>query len=1029
MAAFAGVTNGRKLIPYLLKALGGRGDAMAGSGNGRREGAADGRRPFGGRSISALLGEIARAPEMDLGSAVARLRPGMVVEQRFELVREIGRGGFGIVYEARDLALGRAVAFKVVAGVAHGARQEDRLLREAAAAARLSHPNIVQLHDMGRSEFGPFLVLELLRGRTLAERIAEGPLSAAEAVHVARDVAAALAHAHQVGVIHRDLNPRNVCVDEDGHARVLDFGLARALGQRVAQGGTPAYMAPEQWRGAPEDERTDVFALGVLLFEMLTGELPFPGDKGCSDGRVAAVLEVPDHPDLAHLVQRMLALDPVDRPRDGAAVGRELDEMAGTPASPAADHPAPDDAHRPRARRRSVLSRFLPLAASLVAGGLLGAALHAATLRARAGDPVARTGSLRGRTTVVVADPVNRAGDAALDAVSPMLITALEQSRALDVPGRLRLLDAAALDALGSPGRVEPAVAREVARRLGASIVLLPEVRRSGGETLLRVHGVDPVTMESRLDVEERAAPGVGPEGLADLVERAAAAVRQALRAQGGEGAPAGPTAVTRNLDAYRHYLQGQQLANETFDVPGAIAEYRAALAADPGFALPHLEMAILAGWHDAPEEDERAHMEAAARSAGSLPDKERRLVLGYKAFAEQRFGEATRILDALALDYPLDKQILYVAGEAFWHGDTPGGPARAASLFRAALDLDPAYLVAYIHLFEWLERFGPRGEALARAERAARFRPSAEAQAMVARALGASGQWPDALAAARSAASVAGGSHFESSYALAEVLFGLGQPDLGERELRRWLAPGTSPGPRRVAAEVLAPLLAQQGRAREARAALVAGLGAEQGTQYAAFDSALLAWMALAGGDVEAARRSLATHRPPPPGQDVRADRLAWFHAWLGDDADAAARAQLLPAGSLSERQYAAVVALRSGRPGDAAELLADVARRTPGPEPQFLLGLALDASGRHAEALQAFEEVRAIPPIYFPAALYVLRPWADVMSVESLDRLGRHDEARARAQAFRRSWSRADEGLPLVARARELDQRLASR
>ena len=984
---------------------------------GRKGGSTDpGRRPFGGRSISALLSEIARAPEVDIGMAAARLRPGVVVEGRFEIVREVGRGGFGVVHEARDLSLGRTVAFKVVSSAVNGAMREERLLREAAAAARLSHPNIVQLHDLGHSEYGPYLVLEMLRGRTLAERLEGGPLPVREAVHMARDVAAALAHAHSAGVIHRDLNPRNVFVDEEGHAKVLDFGLARAFGQRGVQGGTAGYMAPEQWRGAPEDERTDVFALGVLTFQMLMGELPFPGETGSRDARGPPILEVPEVPALGPLVQRMLARDPVDRPRDAAAVAREIDEIV-EPLAPASGTTI---AERPRARRRSILPRAAGTIFAIAAGAVVGAFLHERTVHA---SGVAHPG----RTTVVVADPLNRTGNPDLDAVSPLLATALEPSRALEVPGRLRLLDLVAQDALGTPGKVEPAAAREIARRLGAQLVLVPEVRRIGSELVLQVRGLDPGRLDPLFVVEERAPATERMEAIPDLVDRIAGAVRQALRDGGGAEGGGKASAVTQNLEAYRHYLLGQQFANETFDIPSAIAEYKAAIAADPGFAMPHLEMAILAGWHDAPDEDQRTHMAAASKNAGKLPDKERRLILGYSAFVEQRYPEATRILDALALDYPLDKQVLYLAGEAYWHGDTPAGFARAASFFRSALDLDPAYLVAYLHLFEWLDRFGPKGEALARAERAAKLRPSAEGQAMVARALGAADRWPEALAVARSASALSGGEHFESVYAQAEVLFGAGEHAEAERMLRRWLVPNVSPGHRRVAAEVLAPLLALKGRAREGREIFLAVTPAEGGNQYAAWDAEMLAYLALAGGNTAAARRSLETRRPPAPGEDLRADHGAWLAAWLGMDDEAAARALVLKPGSISERQYVAVRALRDGDPTDAADVLADVARRSPDVEPQFLLGLALSRSGRHAEALQAFEAVCARHAILAQAAVHVFRPWADLLAAESLARLGRRDEARARVRAWLAGWSDADPGLPLLAQARELDRRLA--
>jgi serine/threonine protein kinase len=212
--------------------------------------------------VSGLLGELAHAPEIELGSAWEHvLRPGAVVG-RFELVRELGRGGFGVVYEARDHELGRSVAFKAVRAGERASLQEERVLREAEAAARLSHPNIVTLYDAGRCEHGPYLVLEMLRGETLAARLSEEPVPLHEALRIASDVANALAHAHREGVVHRDLSPGNVFLCDDGRVKVLDFGLSHAFGRRHISGGTPGYMAPEQWRGAPEDERTDVYALG-----------------------------------------------------------------------------------------------------------------------------------------------------------------------------------------------------------------------------------------------------------------------------------------------------------------------------------------------------------------------------------------------------------------------------------------------------------------------------------------------------------------------------------------------------------------------------------------------------------------------------------------------------------------------------------------------------------------------------------------------------------------------------------------------
>jgi tetratricopeptide (TPR) repeat protein len=295
-------------------------------------------------AISALLAEVARAPAIAGAAWDVSLRPGTAFG-RYEIIREIGRGGFGVVWEARDTGSGRPVAFKAVRAGRQAAPREARLLEEAEIAARLSHPNIVTLLDAGRTEHGPYLVLELLHGRTLADRLGSGPLSAAEAVETGVQVARAVAHAHARGVVHRDLKPENVFLCDGGGLKVLDFGLAHAFGRRKVDGGTPLYMAPEQRRGAPEDERTDVFALGVMLFRMLANELPF--GEGGEAGRAAPALEVAGAPDLGPLVGRMLEADPVARPRDATEVVEALERAAAGMARSQADGAAVRIRRRP----------------------------------------------------------------------------------------------------------------------------------------------------------------------------------------------------------------------------------------------------------------------------------------------------------------------------------------------------------------------------------------------------------------------------------------------------------------------------------------------------------------------------------------------------------------------------------------------------------------------------------------------------------------------------------------------------------
>ncbi|HET8723493.1 MAG TPA: serine/threonine-protein kinase, partial [Anaeromyxobacteraceae bacterium] len=257
--------------------------------------------------MSALLEELAEAPEVRPGSGI---RPGEVLGGRFEVLREIGRGGFGMVFEARDRELGRLVAVKVV----RPRRGVDlsMLRAEAEAAAGLHHPNIVTVHDLGSEGGEGWLVLELLRGETLEERLRRGPFPAPEALRVATEIARGLAHAHHAGVIHRDLKPSNVFLCEDGSVRILDFGLSRVFGSGSGpEGGTPAYMAPEQWRREEEDERSDVFALGVMLHEMLTGRRPFAVEGGRStaldDGPVPELPSSAAPRAVRSLVQRSLS--------------------------------------------------------------------------------------------------------------------------------------------------------------------------------------------------------------------------------------------------------------------------------------------------------------------------------------------------------------------------------------------------------------------------------------------------------------------------------------------------------------------------------------------------------------------------------------------------------------------------------------------------------------------------------------------------------------------------------------------------
>jgi tetratricopeptide (TPR) repeat protein len=256
----------------------------------------------------------------------------------YRMLREIGAGGMGVVYEAEDSRLRRRVAIKLLLPENSRDRAaKERFLREARAASALDDPNICTIHDVGEHDGRLYIVMAYYEGETLKERLARGPLPAAEARQVAVQVARALARAHEAGIVHRDVKPANVMLTRHRNVKVLDFGIAKMKGDSTltrtgSSPGTPAYMSPEQVRGEPVDGRTDLWALGVMLYEMLAGRRPFPGDD--QEIVLAAIRsrepepldrlrpEVP--PELARTVAKALAKDPGDRYADAAELLADL---------------------------------------------------------------------------------------------------------------------------------------------------------------------------------------------------------------------------------------------------------------------------------------------------------------------------------------------------------------------------------------------------------------------------------------------------------------------------------------------------------------------------------------------------------------------------------------------------------------------------------------------------------------------------------------------------------------------------------
>jgi serine/threonine-protein kinase len=309
-----------------------------------------------------------------------------VVAGRYETLETLGRGAMGVVYRARDRELDRIVAIKTIDGrCASGASGAvaARLQQEAAAAARLSHPGIVTIHDVGVAGGAPYVVMEYVRGRTLSALVARGPLAPEKAVLIGVQVCRALQYAHGEGVVHRDVKSSNIMVDDAWRVKLTDFGVARVVGRRDGDAmivGTPAYIAPEHVQGRDADARSDLYALGVVLYEALTGERPFRGtDFATVLHEVVHLDPVPPRernfavsPALDAVVRRIMSKDPDDRYPDAGTFGDAL-------AQALADGPGPI------ARAWSVVGRQGAAAVLVVA--LAATAVGAAAWRA-AVEPV-----------------------------------------------------------------------------------------------------------------------------------------------------------------------------------------------------------------------------------------------------------------------------------------------------------------------------------------------------------------------------------------------------------------------------------------------------------------------------------------------------------------------------------------------------------------------------------------------------------------------------------------------------------------
>jgi tetratricopeptide (TPR) repeat protein/TolB-like protein/predicted Ser/Thr protein kinase len=510
----------------------------------------------------------------------------------YRLDRLLGSGGMGSVYLARDLTLHRDVAIKFIAPeLAGDETARRRLLREARAAAALDHPNICGVHEIIVTADGrACIVMQYVEGETLAEALRRGPLDSRQALGMAADLASALAAAHQRGIIHRDLKPQNVMLTPSGRVKLLDFGIARiepslpgaetesSITGPGTVAGTPAYMSPEQIRQQPPDARSDLYSLGAVLYEALTGRR---AANGATMGEICAQI-LDDHPpppsllrpgvSAQHdeLLRRLMAKHPEDRFSSAEALAGALRVLLPDTAHAAATGAA--------VRRDRRAASRVPMMLALA-----GALALAALLVALAGTWIVSP-SRHGEAIVGVLPFANEAEDPRFDLLIAGLPDALAE----------RLGDFASLRVLPS-AEIREALAEEedpvrVSRSLGARFLIEGTLESAGPDVVVLAGLIGPDGL--RTPAGRHAYTGNPLE----LHRRLAGGVIDALGQQGlirGETAASAPQ--TEDAEAFAEYSQAKAFV-ERPDVPGnldhAIRLFESAIARDPRFALAHAGLA-----------------------------------------------------------------------------------------------------------------------------------------------------------------------------------------------------------------------------------------------------------------------------------------------------------------------------------------------------------------------------------------------------------------------------------------------------
>jgi tetratricopeptide (TPR) repeat protein/TolB-like protein len=717
------------------------------------------------RELSSLLAHAEPAETFFASLAEAIVSPAIGhCVGHYRLVGILGTGGMGTVYRAHDTRLERVVALKFLPPhLSTQPEARERFLMEARAAAALEHPNVCSIHEIGDTADGrQFIAMACYEGESLKERLSRGPLPPAEAVESAVQLARGLGAAHARGIVHRDVKPGNIMLCADGTVRLLDFGLAKVAdvsltGPGVTP-GTVAYMSPEQARGDPVDSLTDLWSLGVVLYEMLSGVRPFRG--GNDRAVVQAILhEQPEPlpgplrdgaPSLPRIVARLLRKAPEDRYRSADEL---LDELArGAPAGG-----GEGVIGWVRGRRRALAVTGVGLfAAALLA--LFRPVHHSSALTPPA-DPTSRP-------PVIAVLPFTVRGPG-LEIWREGIVDLL--SMGLDGTPGIRAIDSRTLlarwhEEVGDKPVADLALALGVARRSQARYALVGSAVAAGPRVRL---GADIYDVESGRSVGPVQVEGP-PDSVLALVDRLGMQTLGVILEKDPGGIPTLDLAAitTPSLIALKAYLEGEQHYRRS-EFRGASEAWERAVRADTLFGLAYLGLTEAYAWYDFGRY--RDNLERSRRMADRLPPRERTLAQAYWV-AHSDVPDAIPVIREVIREYPDAAEAWYALGEVYYHGAVAmGTPEEADEAFRRAAELQPTMAPYRAHLLDLAFGWHPDSTHIAReldaygrlAPEAARTRAGA-----IALALG----FGDSGARARASAEL-GTLHSESATQVYEFL------------------------------------------------------------------------------------------------------------------------------------------------------------------------------------------------------------------------------------------------------------------